>query len=102
VGGSRFGVEEWVVKSLYTLGPVVPDKLSHGPKTTLQGFKTILQGKADSMVAVIDEWKQLHTNATLLKPPMHSHSLFRIYKIMTKPSGKQDFCCSVWIVHDCT
>jgi len=29
------------------------------------------------LAIVLDDWEQLHTNATLLKPAKHCHSLFR-------------------------
>jgi len=34
--------------------------------------KTTLQGKAGHLITAMDDWEQLHTNATLLKPPKHS------------------------------
>jgi len=48
----------------------VPKEPSHGPQTTLQG-------KAGCLVTVMDDWEQLHTNATLLKPTKHFHNFFR-------------------------
>jgi len=36
--------------------------------------QTTLQGKVGYLVAVIDDCKQLHTNATLLKPAEHYKS----------------------------
>jgi len=41
----------------------VPKEPSYGPQTTLQG-------KAGYLVSH-DNWVQLHTNATLLKPAKH-------------------------------
>jgi len=47
-------------------------------KVAIHGPQTTLQGKAGHLVIVMaDDWEQLHTNATLLKPAKHCHSLFR-------------------------
>jgi len=70
---------------------------SHGPQTTLQG-------KAGSLVAVMDDGEQPHSYATLLKSPKHCHSLFRALQGHEKAIWKSRsgylllFCCSVWIV----
>jgi len=48
----------------------VPEELSLGPQTTLQD-------DTGCLVAVMDDWEQLHINATLLKPTKHCHRLFR-------------------------
>jgi len=37
-------------------------------KEAIRGSQTTLQGKAGCLITVIDDWEQLHTNATLLKP----------------------------------
>jgi len=47
-----------------------PKGPSHGPQTTIQS-------KAGHLVTVMVNWEQPHTNATLLKPAKHCHSLFR-------------------------
>jgi len=39
--------------------------------------QTTLQGGTGCLVAVMDDWLQLLTNATLLKSTKHCHSLFR-------------------------
>ena len=39
--------------------------------------QTTLQGKEGHLIIVMEDWGQLHTNATLLKPAKHYHSLFR-------------------------
>jgi len=49
-----------------------------------------LQGKADHLITIVGDWEQLHTNATLLKPAKHCHSLFRALQGHKKPSGKED------------
>jgi len=59
----------------------VPKELSHGPQTTLQG-------KENRPVTVMDNWEQLHTNATLLKPAKHCYRLFRALQGHKKLSGK--------------
>jgi len=40
-------------------------------------FKTTLQSKAGCPITAIDNLEQFHTNATLLKPAKHYHSLIR-------------------------
>jgi len=47
-----------------------PKRAVHGPQTTLQGITGCL-------ITVMHDWEQPHTNATLLKPAKHCHSLFR-------------------------
>jgi len=46
-------------------------------KGAVNGPQTTLQGKAGHLIAVMDNWEQFHTNATLLKPTKYCHSLFR-------------------------
>jgi len=46
----------------------------------------------------MDNWEQLHTNATLLKPTKHYYSVLELYRAMKKPSGKADlaiYCYSI-------
>jgi len=58
----------------------VSGELLHGPQTTLQG-------KAGCLIAVMNDWEQLHSNTTLLKPIKHCHSLFIA---LQGQSGKTD------------
>jgi len=66
-----------------------------------QCFQTTLQGKEGRLILVMDNWEQLHTNATLLKPAKHYHGLFRaiqghekaIWK--SRPGSPWLFCCGV-------
>jgi len=69
-----------------------------GPQTTLQ------QGKEGCLITAMDNWGQLHTNATLLKPANwakhHVTTVFsELYRAMKKPSGKSRldylFCSAV-------
>jgi len=46
-------------------------------KGTVHGLQTTLQGKAGRLIRVMDDWEQFHTNATLLNPSKHFHSLIR-------------------------
>jgi len=46
-------------------------------KGAINGLQTTLQGKAGRPIMVMDDWEQFHTNATLLKPTKHCHSLIR-------------------------
>jgi len=46
-------------------------------KEAFSGPQTTLQGKEGCLITVMDNCGQLHTNATLLKPAKHYHSLFR-------------------------
>jgi len=46
-------------------------------KGAINGLQTTLQGKAGCLITVMDNWEQFHTNATLLKPAKHFHSLIR-------------------------
>jgi len=46
-------------------------------KGAINGLQTTLQGKAGCPITVMDDWEQFHTNATLLKPANHCHSLIR-------------------------
>jgi len=46
-------------------------------KRAINVLKTKLQGKAGCLIIVMDDWEQLLTNATLLNPVKHHHSLFR-------------------------
>jgi len=67
-------------------------------KGTVSGLQTTLQGKADLPITVMDDWKQPHTNATLLKPAKHCYSVFRAPQSLEKPSGKADlaiYCYSI-------
>jgi len=44
----------------------------------------------------MDNWEQLHINATLLKPAKHCHSLFRAHRAMKKLSGKTNLAIPVY------
>jgi len=44
-------------------------------KEAVNGPQTTLQGKAGHSITVMDDWEQIHTNATLLKPAKNYHSL---------------------------
>jgi len=46
-------------------------------KGAVSGLQTTLQAKAGQPITVMDDWEQFHTNATLLKPAKHCHSLIR-------------------------
>jgi len=46
-------------------------------KVAINGLQTTLQAKAGQPITVMDDWEQFHTNATLLKPAKHCHSLIR-------------------------
>jgi len=46
-------------------------------KGTVNGLQTTLQDKAGCPIIVMDDWEQFHTNATLLKPAKHCHSIIR-------------------------
>jgi len=46
-------------------------------KGAVNGLQTTLQGKAGCLITIMDDWEQFHTNATLLKPTKHCHSLIR-------------------------
>jgi len=46
-------------------------------KGAANGLQTTLQGKAGRPIMVMHDWEQFHTNATLLKPAKHCHSLIR-------------------------
>jgi len=46
-------------------------------KEAVNGPQTTLQGKEGHLVTVMDDWRQLHTNATLFKPAPSITSLFR-------------------------
>jgi len=52
------------------MGPVVCQKAVSGPQTTLQD-------KEGYLITVMGDCEWLHTNATLLEPAKHYHSLFR-------------------------
>jgi len=44
-------------------------------KGAVNGLQTTLQAKASRPITVMDDWERFHTNATLLKPTKHCHSL---------------------------
>jgi len=46
-------------------------------KGAVNGLQTTLQGKAGRPIMAMDDWEQFHTNAILLKPAKHCHSLIR-------------------------
>jgi len=46
-------------------------------KRAVNGLQTTLQAKAGQLILVMDDWEQFHTNAALLKPAKHCHSLIR-------------------------
>jgi len=61
-------------------GPRLPFRhngISCYAKVAINGLQTTLQAKAGRLITVMDDWEQFHTNATLLKPAKHCHSLIR-------------------------
>jgi len=70
-------------------------------KEAINDPKTTLQGKEGCLVTVMDDWGQLHTNATSLKPSKHYHSLFRDIQGHEKAIWEKQtwlsilFCCGV-------
>jgi len=48
-----------------------------GAKEAVNGSQTTLQRKKGRLITVMDDWGQLQTNATLLKPAKNYHGLFR-------------------------
>jgi len=58
-------------------------------KGAVNGLQITLQSKAGHLITVMDNWEQFYTNATLLKPTKHCHSLSELYRVMKKPSEKQ-------------
>jgi len=59
-------------------------------KRAVNGLQATLQNNAGRLITVTDDWEQLHTGATLLKPAKHCHNLFRALWGHKKPSGKVD------------
>jgi len=57
-------------------------------KGAVNGLQTTLQGKAGCLIMVMDDWKQFHTNATLLKPAKHCHNLIRALQCHEKAIWK--------------
>jgi len=53
------------------MGPVVV------PKEPSMVSKPHYKAKRGCPITVMDGWEQFHTNATLLKPTKHCHSLIR-------------------------
>jgi len=53
-------------------------------KRAVNGSQTTLQGKAGYLKTVMGDWKQLHTDATLLKPAKHCCILFRALQGLEK------------------
>ena len=74
MGGSRGGVEG-VGDGLRL--PLRHNLTSCCAKGAINGLHTTLHGKAGRLITVMDDWEQFHTNATLLKPAKHCHSLIR-------------------------
>jgi len=70
-------------------------------KEAVNGPQTMLQGKEGCMITVMDDWGQLHINATLLKPTKHYHSHFRAIQGHEKVIWEKQtwlsilFCCGV-------
>jgi len=75
-------------------------------KEAVSGPQTILQAIAGCLITVMDDWEQPHTNATLLKPAKHCHSLFRDLQGHEKAFWKSRpdylwlFYCGGWIAHE--
>jgi len=69
-------------------------------KEAVSGPQTTLQGKG-RLITVMDDWRQFHTNTTLLKPTKHYHSLFRAIQGYEKSVWEKQawvsilFCCGV-------
>jgi len=49
-------------------------------KGAVNGLQITLQGQTGRLITVMDDWEQFHTNANLLKPAKHCHSLIRVLK----------------------
>jgi len=70
-------------------------------KEAVNGPQTTLKGKEGRLITVMDDCGELHTNATLIRPDKHYHSLFRAIQGHEKAVwGKQTwlsilFCCGV-------
>jgi len=56
-----------VFKVFSRCGPTQWDRLC--AKEAVNGFQATLQGKEGCLITFMDNWGQLHTNSTLLKPP---------------------------------
>jgi len=70
------GVLQWHITGTIVL--LFPHNgTSYVPKEPLHRPQITLQGKTGHLVTIMDNWEQLHTNATLLKPIKLCHSLFR-------------------------
>jgi len=79
--------------------PFRHNRKSFCAKGAVHGLQTTLQGKEGRLITVMDNWEQFHTNATLLKPAKHFHSLIRALQDHKKPSGKADLAiCSYSVV----
>jgi len=52
-------------------------------KGAVNGLQTTLQAKAGRPITVMDDWKQFHTNATLLEPISILTLLFKVHKEKT-------------------
>jgi len=57
-------------------------------KGAINGHQITLQGKVGCLITVMDNWEQFHTNATLLKPAKHFHSLIRALQCHKKAVWK--------------
>jgi len=70
---------------LDTMGLAVCQRSCH-----MHGFQITLQGEAGYLVAVINDGDHRHTNAILLKPTKHCHSLSELlYRVIKKPSSRK-------------
>ena len=58
----------------------IHNEISCCDKGAVNGPQITLQGKADLLITVMDNWEQLHTNATLSKPAKLCYSVFRALK----------------------
>jgi len=64
-------------------------------KGAINGHKTTLQGIEGFLITVMDDWEQPYTNAILLKPAKHCHSVFRALQGHEKLFGKADLASIV-------
>jgi len=78
VGGIRDGMDE------VGGGLRLPFRYNRTSCVPSHGIQNTLQGKADSLVAVMDDWEQLYTHATLLTLPNIATILLELCRVMTK------------------
>jgi len=85
-GGVRWGgveVGQWAKVTFQT-----KNETACCSKGAVSSLQTTLQGIAGRLITFMDDWEQLHTNATLLKPAKHCHSLIRALQCHEKAIWK--------------